>query len=454
MTLIPDTALPGVDIANGLSVGYGVQGRHVTRAVSLGGKTVEHTRVSNTSAGVCALESDDAFAAWWGTFIRGERPKVERDREPFRFVDLFSSVGGLSLGAMEAMSSLGMRGMPLLAADVDARALEVYKANIRPRTSVHESVRGMVEYRVAGRGEGAKFAYTPEVTDERLGNLAGSVDMILAGPPCQGHSSLNNHTRHEDPKNLLYLTVPAVAVALGVRHIVIENVPNVVSDKQGVVQTTMALLRDNGYSITYGVLAADKFGWPQTRKRFFLIASLDTTPIPLGLLKEMFARDTLPVTWALEDLTNKPLDPSDPMFSVPVLSEDNRLRVNWLFDNDEHNLPNAIRPDCHKDGTTYGATYGRMWADKPAPTITGGFLTPGRGRFLHPTQRRVLTPREAARVQGFPDWYQFGVNAAEPPARAELSRWIGNAVPSLLGYIATLAALGGEVKANGLPEAV
>ena len=74
--------------------------------------------------------------------------------------------------------------------------------------------------------------------------------MILAGPPCQGHSSLNNHTRHQDPKNFLYLTVPAVAVALGARHIVIENVPNVVADKYGVVQTTMALLRANGYHLT------------------------------------------------------------------------------------------------------------------------------------------------------------------------------------------------------------
>jgi DNA (cytosine-5)-methyltransferase 1 len=116
-----------------------------------------------------------------------------------------------------------------------------------------------------------------------------------------------------------------------------------------------------------------------------------------------------------------------------------------LCDNDEYTLPTAIRPDCHKDGTTYEATYGRMYRDQPAPTITGGFLTPGRGRFIHPTQRRVLTPREAARLQGFPDWFRF-TTKSESPSRSELGRWIGNAVPSLLGCIATLSALGGELK--------
>ena len=134
------------------------------------------------------------------------------------------------------------------------------------------------------------------------------------------------------------------------------------------------------------------------------------------------------------------------MNSVPALSEQNRQRIDWLFDNDEYTLPNAIRPDCHKDGTTYEATYGRMYRDQPAPTITGGFLTIGRGRFIHPTQRRVLTPREAARVQGFPDWFRFTTKTVEPPNRSELTRWIGNAVPSVLGLVATLSALGGEIK--------
>jgi DNA (cytosine-5)-methyltransferase 1 len=274
--------------------------------------------------------------------------------------------------------------------------------------------------------------------------FANATDVVLAGPPCQGHSSLNNHSRHDDPKNLLYLTVPAAAVALGAKHVIIENVPNVVADKHGVVQTSLALLRASGYHITHGVLSADRMGWPQTRKRFFMIASRDSVPLDLSEISKAFAQTELPVNWLLNDLASRELDDQDIMNSVPQLSAENQRRVSWLHDKDVYNLPNHERPDCHKEGTTYSASYGRIYADQPAPTITGGFLTPGRGRFVHPTQRRVLTPREAARIQGFPDWFEF-TPSQDPPSRAEISRWIGNAVPSILGFAAAYSALGGEI---------
>ncbi|KMO75869.1 putative BsuMI modification methylase subunit YdiO [Mycolicibacterium obuense] len=336
----------------------------------------------------------------------------------------------------------------MLAADVDERALQVYRTNLRPRYVAPESVRGMFDFRVSGSGQAARFAYEPEALDERLLAMAGKIDMILAGPPCQGHSSLNNHSRHQDPKNLLYLTVPAAAQALDAKHVVIENVPNVVADRHGVVQTTISLLRGAGYNVTCGVLAADRFGWPQTRRRFFIVASKGANPLELDLLSTDFKRPALPVSWLLDDLAGRELDDLDVMQSVPQLSEENAMRVNWLHDNDKYDLPNVIRPDCHKDGTTYQAVYGRMKGNQPAPTITGGFLTPGRGRFVHPTLRRVLTPREAARIQGFPDWFDFVARPAEPPSRAEITRWIGNAVPSILGFFVTLAALGGELAAT------
>lgn len=414
----------------------------LTREVTVRGQVLASERQPRAEA----TDDEDGFTGWWDAAIRGPKSVPNREAPPLRFMDLFSSVGGLSLGAMDAISSVGRKPVPVLAADVDSRALQVYKANIRPREVVADSVRGMLDFRVSGSGEDARFAYRPSVTDERLAAQSTGVDLILAGPPCQGHSSLNNYSRHEDPKNLLYLTVPAAAVALGARHVVIENVPNVVADRHGVVQTTIALLRAEGYQVTYGVLRADRIGWPQTRKRFFLVASRDSAPADLNSLGNSMARKALPVTWLLDDLIDSPLDDADVMNSVPRLSLDNETRVNWLFDHDVHNLPNEIRPDCHKNGTTYSATYGRMHAEQPAPTITGGFLTPGRGRFVHPLLRRVMTPREAARVQGFPDWFDFVPNANSTPSRTEVSRWIGNAVPSILGYVATLAAVHDEGK--------
>ena len=74
-------------------------------------------------------------------------------------------------------------------------------------------------------------------------------------------------------------------------------------------------------------------------------------------------------------------------------------------------------------------------------------MTPGQGRYIHPTQRRVLTAREAARLQGFPDTYDFAPDPENPPTKASLSKWIGDAVPMPLGYAAALSAL-----APGLPD--
>jgi DNA (cytosine-5)-methyltransferase 1 len=391
----------------------------------------------------------DPFASWWGSYLRGAKPRLGTDTQPFRFVDLFSSVGGLSLGASEAISALGMRGVAHLAADIDARALQVYRNNFRPRQTISDSVRSAVDFRVSGADNTAKFAYEPTIIDNRLMNIEGAVDLLLAGPPCQGHSSLNNHSRHDDPKNLLYLTVPAAAVAFKARHVVIENVQNVVRDKNGVVQTTITLLRESGYTVTSGVIAAHRFGWPQTRKRFFIVASRDSRPVPLEAVSRAFQRDAMPVWWLISDLEKASNASANFMNAVPETSAENRQRIDWLFDNDEYNLPNSIRPDCHKEGHTYPSTYGRMHPDQPAPTITGGFVTPGRGRFVHPTERRVLTPREAARIQGFPDWFEFSGKAGCPPNRTELAQWIGNAVPPILGFAATLSALAGEFKPTG-----
>ena len=444
MIVRPEPSVPSEP--DSICVDYARVGNVATRAVTVGDQVVlgERSLLSTEL-------QEEPFAGWWRSYISEQARSSGNAGQPIRFMDLFSSVGGLSLGAMDAITAIGRRPVPMLAADVDEGALQVYKANVRPRTTITESVRQMLDFRVSGAGETAKFAYRPVVSDERLA-AQENIDLILAGPPCQGHSSLNNYSRHDDPKNLLYLTVPAAAVALKARHLVIENVPNVVADKHGVVQTTIALLRSEGYKVSYGILHADRIGWPQTRKRFFLVASKETQPMDLGALASAMRREPLPVSWLISDLLERGLDSSDVMNSVPELSAENRARVSWLFDNDEYTLPNEIRPDCHKNGTTYSATYGRMYGDRPAPTITGGFLTPGRGRFLHPTARRVLTPREAARVQGFPDWFDFVPNPSQPPSRSEVGRWIGNAVPSILGYAATLAALQGELSAARADE--
>ena len=263
--------------------------------------------------------------------------------------------------------------------------------------------------------------------------------MLLAGPPCQGHSNLNNRTRRTDRRNELYLTVPAVAQAVRAEVVVIENVRAVIHDRKQVVQTAEALLRGAGYEIEQGVIKAVDLGWPQRRERYFIVARRSRSPISFEEVVAAIGDQPRDIMWAIGDLDSSNEDSY--MTRAPVLSDENQRRIDWLFDNDEYDLALSERPDCHKDGTTYDAVYGRLHPDRPAPTITTGFMTPGRGRYIHPYERRVITAREAARLQGFPDDYDFQPRPGTEPSKAKLTKWIGDAVPMPLGYAATMAAL-------------
>ena len=96
--------------------------------------------------------------------------------------------------------------------------------------------------------------------------------------------------------------------------------------------------------------------------------------------------------------------------------------------------PDGLVANCHRkrSGKSYRNVYGRMIWDAPAPTITTGCFSFGRGRYGHPVQNRVLSLREAAMLQTFPADYQF-VAAEDPVSFERIGRQIGNAVPVALG---------------------
>lgn len=414
-----------------LKVSYSVRNRRAMLEVG-------HGESGASSFRPHSVGSADPFRSWWHSFLVQDRVLKSWGGDPIRILDLFSSVGGLTLGVSEAVRAMGRDVEVIAGADVDADALASFQVNHHSGTVIHDSVSNLVDMRVVGRGIDARLAFPPEPR-KVLANLGKRPDVLVAGPPCQGHSTLNNHTRGNDPKNRLYLTVPALAIALDVPVVIIENVPNVVNDKHGVVSSAQQILTSAGYHVTATTLAADKLGWPQTRKRYFMVASKGVYPLDLPFLRKLLARKAAPVEWAIGDLEDR-LDSEDMMLGQPDLSTENRERIKYLVDSGEHDLPLNIRPDCHREGTTYKAVYGRMLRGAPAPTITTGFVTPGRGRFIHPTRPRVLTPREAARIQGFPDWFEFIPSGGGQPSRAMLAKWIGDAVPSLLGFVAALAA--------------
>lgn len=413
----------------------------VVRTVSVGEKTWASSVDNRADAG------QQLAGAWWQSFLRGGTVSVDASvgkPRKIRSVDAFCGSGGLTLGAAQAAIATGHVLESVAAIDVDDDGLAIHKANFGTKHILHSNASSLVDWHVSGEGENSRFAYDPEILDPALTGEVGSIDLFLAGPPCQGHSNLNNKTRRDDPRNLLYVTAVALGVALRAKSIVIENVPEVVNDKSDVVNIAKALLKAAGYAwIDSGVLAADQLGGAQTRKRYFLIASRVHQPVAELSIKDVakgLKHGSRPLSWAIGDLLNYQSGGHKVSIidTTPTLSADNLARIRHLFDHNLHDLPNEVRPDCHKDGHTYPSVYGRLWWDKPSQTITTGFQTPGRGRYIHPLRPRVITPHEAARIQSFPDSFSFVVDPAKPPSRTGLQKWIGDAVPPLLGYAATL----------------
>jgi len=383
-------------------------------------------RVPNSTGSDRHGDAADAFDwSWLRATSRGEEAGPE-----IRSVDLFSGCGGLSLGASMAAAAVGARVVSVAAFDSFKAALEVHRHNFGGEHTCQDPIESVFSGPLGGELSAAEREW-----QEKLGR----VDLVLAGPPCQGHSDLNNHSRRNDPKNQLYFRCARVAEVLQPRVVLIENVPGARHDKTGVVRRTRAALESLGYQVSCALLDSADFGVPQARKRFFLVARTGTGPFDLAAEAHQLKLPARNVLWAISDLS---VDASRGVFGTPANhSATNKARINYLFDHDLYELPDTQRPECHRlKPHSYNSVYGRMYPDRPSPTVTGGFGSTGQGRFVHPIQPRTLTPHEAARLQWFPDWFCFGSSK-----RVELQTMIGNAVPSQLAWAVLVHSLRGAV---------
>lgn len=349
-------------------------------------------------------------------FLRTKRAMngLPDDASVIGIVDLFSGIGGLSIGAIEGARRKGRKAQVQLAVDSWVSALEVLRNSLGLDGNATaeldlESILGGI-------------AATERGSEQPIVEGGDGAALLLAGPPCQGHSALNNKTRHDDPRNDLYLAVARVARLLKPTAVVIENVSGVGWDKRRAAERCAATLAEQGYRVDSRRLNLYELGVPQRRIRHVLVATREG-PFNFDLLATAPGRS---VEWAIGDLLK--ID-SEAILDVPsVPSEDNELRIDWLFDNDAHDLPNPLRPECHHNDHSYRSMYGRLRWDEPAQTITSGFGSMGQGRFVHPLVRRTLTPHEAARLQFLPDFMDFsGVMT-----RTGLATMIGNAAPPIL----------------------
>lgn len=368
-----------------------------------------------------------------GEFLRSTvRPSYEHGENEVTMVDLFSGCGGMALGIAHAAHLKGRAVRIPLAIDIDEGAVKVFLDNFRGAGCEPGDVSEWF----------APAFKDPLTTVERetRARLGTDIDFLVGGPPCQGNSNLNNHTRRNDPRNALYARMARAARVLEPRIVVIENVPTVVNDYGKVVDATREALEQDGYQVEDAILKLWHMGLPQLRKRHVMLASRDDEFVPkdvLDILQEDSGCGVRDLKWAIADLVDVPADSGFDMASNP--SQTNAERIRWLFDNDEFDLPNHMRPPCHQnDSHSYTSIYGRLRWDRPAQTITTGFNSIGQGRNAHPARRRTITPHEAARLQFFPDFFSFGA----VDTRTAWAQLIGNAVPPLLTMRIAEHALG------------
>jgi len=373
-------------------------------------------------------DQKEPHSAFWYSYLRTRKvPKTSSNVEQIKLADLYSGIGGLSLGVREACISLGLGFQSKLAVENDPVTLDVYDHNFECDNPIQSDITEVME---------GDLGAPPTENEIHFMDKIGKINIVVAGPPCQGFSNLNNHTRRDDVRNDLYLRAARFVELFEPDHLIIENVSQVKLDKKGVTKKTIELLDTMGYSHDEAAIDLSTVGVPQKRKRHVIVASKKKDiRITEAMNKYQIAKPRS-VMWGIDDLQETM---GNLLINTPAnLSETNNRRVHYLHSNDEYKLPMELRPKCHQNNEhSYWSMYGRMYPDIPAQTITGGFYSPGQGRFIHPTKERTVTAHEAARLQFFPDFFKF----SKVTTKKAIAKMIGNAAPMLLSYYLSLELL-------------
>ena len=395
---------------------------------------------------------------------------------PFRAIDLFCGAGGLSQGFIDAGYTVSY------ALDKDADSIETYKRNHPGVTAECLSIEDLTVEEIATRA-------------------GGKVDVVIGGPSCQTFSTAgrkNGWVRKGDPRNDLWKKMLSIVEHLEPGAFLLENVPGMAYWKKGEFGVTvLGEFEKLGYKVSKEILLAADYGVPQRRRRLFLVgihrtALVDRTfAFPIQTHMGGWRRDYLDLwetkrkeagllrhvrVWeAIGDLPATTLDGNvtavpDPGRQTPF---SRRMRVKrrtgtitghqpFPITADHLELMNTSRraaPGATSRATSYPTAIAACAARTALTCSAGSTRTclPTRSRRSSTTRPpaasthlyldRMLTPREAARIQTFPDTYAF---EGTPKS---VSRQIGNAVPPLLAHVlgsAIATAMLGETEAAEL----
>lgn len=382
------------------------------------------------------------------------RKETQKKLSQFTFADFFCGAGGMSLGFCKAGFTVA------LANDIVDECIETYRLN-HPEIPIDRIIKCDIKH----------------LCDNVSDYIKHDVDVVVGGPPCQGFSSANRQRIIDDPRNELYKYYLRAVQLLTPKFVVMENVKGMLSVAEQVVEDYQNISCSiNGknchYIVAYRLLNSSDFGVAQNRVRLIYVAirsdiAESKSISPETIFEEIMAsasaknfllRDALQYIKPLEsprikgltevddELTGKKVDSNPYIESNQYLSLINGNRFIPLVFNhkaryasetnykifsllrqgeDASNekikdiMPYPHRLHCFKD------KYYRLIEDKPCRTITA-HLKMDCLSHIHPTQIRTITPREAARIQSFPDDYIF------MGAYLKTYMQIGNAVPVLM----------------------
>lgn len=347
-------------------------------------------------------------------------------------IDLFAGAGGLSEGLKQAGFQI------LVANDFNKVAASTYKYN-HPETKF-----------IDGPIQDLSAQYLLDVTGLRQGELF----CLAGGPPCQAFSVYNHQRGMHDERSGLFREYIRLVEGLMPEWIVMENVTGMSSVADGLaINEIVESLNNLGYNVEHRILKAEEYGVPQERRRIIFIGNRVGIPVRFPTpTHDGRIRPFVTVEEAIMDLPEigindgteeaeytkepfsdyqKEMRKNSPILynhTSPNLGEINIKRLSYIKQGGNwRDIPIELLPAGMKRAKRSDHTkrYGRLELSGLSSTILTK-CDPHWGAYFHPTQDRVISVREAARFQSFPDRFRF------LGSKVEQYKQVGNAVPPLL----------------------